>query len=499
MHHLTSEKLAIGQSQSYTMMTNGMVARTHLSHKAPQGDDTMNGLEPEGPPESPARTMHTPDVVICSSEQQSDGWTNEPVQISGEATQRTRAGSSTGTGNWTGTSTAAGSQDTASTGTGDRTRASTGAGSSAGASTGAGGLGTGTGGLGGASTGARGLAGQSQTSEEGKDAPMTEVAAAKAPITGAQRERAQVNRRKAIERKQEAGRARTAANRQKALDVRAGRTARRLQAIRAKWAKKGFGSLTGLQVEELQAADEATRGIDRDSDDEEAKSRRVEFRAKRARLQVQADDAAAEAQAAATLAAARAVEVEAQATAAAAAAAVAAATAIVHVSDETLEDMLTEVLNETGWRPVHTSWCRSTTCTGNCCVAATDASRSAKVQKRNELKRKASDDEVAVPMPTKKRNMGSVPTTARTAETASSSSAAAPADLIEEGDAVVRDAMDNATNRNGERKRQREAKIIKENAVKRRSICTVEEATTPAQAVLARMLAKVQQKGDTTG
>ena len=84
-------------------------------------------------------------------------------------------------------------------------------------------------------------------------------------------------------------------------------------------------------------------------------------------------------------------------------------------------------------------------------------------------------------------------------EAASSSSATVPASPNDIGDEVVRDAIGKAADRTGERKRQRDAKLVKEGAVKRRSICSVEEATTPAQAVMARMLAKVQQKGSTAG
>ena len=124
-------------------------------------------------------------------------------------------------------------------------------------------------------------------------------------------------------------------------------------------------------------------------------------------------------------------------------------------------------------------------------MAATNASRSAK-----DRKRKPADEGVAELLRSRK---AAAVTTEGTAEAASSSSTTVPVSPEEVGEEVVRDALDRATDRTGERKRQREAKLIKEGAVKRRGICRIDEATTPAQAVLARMLAKVQQKDNTPG
>ena len=124
-------------------------------------------------------------------------------------------------------------------------------------------------------------------------------------------------------------------------------------------------------------------------------------------------------------------------------------------------------------------------------MAATDASRCARV-----LKRKAADEGKAELLPKKKT---AAMTTEGTVEAASSSSATAPTNPNDTGDEVVRDAIGRAADRTGERKRQREAKLVKEVAVKRRRICSVEEATTPAQAVMAKMLAKVQRKRSTVG
>ena len=83
-------------------------------------------------------------------------------------------------------------------------------------------------------------------------------------------------------------------------------------------------------------------------------------------------------------------------------------------------------------------------------------------------------------------------------EEAKNADAAAKAAEEAVGERVVEDALRQAPSRKGERKRQLEAKAVRDAALRPRTIPSQEEASTTAQKTMARLLAKVKPQSECT-